>query len=739
LSLDLLSARLSLLESAPSAMALAAAATASGLRLSPFFIPRPYLLRASPSHVLVEATASFSRPRRCGCGAVVRCAKRTGKRRYPSEKKRLDRHHKELLRQAAPEEGSAGRESGYWRLSKLAVPVSEDPGKDFAGVSPPLLQAIAKAIKFPVASMLPEEAFSVIRKSFDARKVLKGPQFVYTVDMDVKKLLDMEPRTWDFIARLEPKLGVVEYMPDEKLATDLVSILSANKKGSDDGLGIKRNINNGLIHSEPKKPRVAVIGSGPSGLFASLVLGELGAEVTLLERGQPVEQRGRDIGALAVRRILQSESNFCFGEGGAGTWSDGKLVTRIGRNTDGVQAVMKTLVQFGAPPSILVDGKPHLGTDKLVPLLRNFRHHLRELGVTIRFNARVDDLIIEDSRVKGIAVSNSELPPGSVNQKLSFDAVVLAVGHSARDTYSMLCRHNVHLSPKSFAVGLRIEHPQELINSIQYSELAAEVQKGRGRIPVADYKIAKSVGEGDAENDVDVTEQSRNCYSFCMCPGGQVVLTSTNPSELCINGMSFSRRSSKWANSALVVTVSSHDFEAFQSHGSLAGVEFQREFERRAAVMGGGNFVVPAQCVTDFISNNLSVTTLPPSSYRLGVRPSKLHELFPSYITEALQQSIIMIDKEMPGFVSKEALLHGVETRTSSPVQISRDGETYESTSLRGLYPIGEGAGYAGGIISAAVDGMYCGFALAKQLSLFDGDIESFLGKAQKQTGFVKY
>ncbi|XP_062231370.1 uncharacterized protein LOC133928879 isoform X4 [Phragmites australis] len=577
--------------------------------------------------------------------------------------------------------------------------------------------------------------------------VLKEPQFVYTVDIDVKKLLDMEPRTWDFIARLEPKLGAIEYMPDEKLAADLISILNVNKKGSDDELGVSDIINNGSSCPSRKKPRVAVIGSGPSGLFASLVLGELGAEVTLLERGQPVEQRGRAIGALAVRRILQSESNFCFGEqGGAGTWSDGKLVTRIGRNTDGVQAVMKTLVHFGAPSNILVDGKPHLGTDKLVPLLRNFRHHLRELGVTIRFNARVDDLIVEDGQVKGIVVSESGLQPGAVKEKLSFDAVVLAVGHSARDTYSMLQQHNVDISPKSFAVGLRIEHPQELINSIQYSELAAEVQKGRGRIPVADYKIVKSVGEGDAENDLDATEQSRSCYSFCMCPGGQkfeiclqVVLTSTNPSELCINGMSFSRRASKWANSALVVTVSSHDFKSFQSHGPLAGVEFQREFERRAAMMGGGNFVVPAQCVTDFISNRLSVTTLPLSSYRLGVRPSKLHELFPPYITEALQQSIIMIDKEMPGFVSKEALLHGVETRTSSPLQISRHGETYESTSLRGLYPIGEGAGYAGGILSAAVDGMYCGFALAKQLSLFRGDMESSLGKAQKQTGFVKY
>ncbi|XP_051200377.1 uncharacterized protein [Lolium perenne] len=712
---------------------------ASGTKLPPFSLPPPHPLGANPSRSGLYAANAFPR-RRCGAvAAVVRCAKRTGKRRYPSEKKRLDRRHKEQLRQTAPEEGGLAREAGFWRLSKLAVPASDDPGKDFVGVSPPLLQAIAKALKFPVASMLPEEAFSVIRKSFDARKILKEAQFVYTVDVDAKKLLDMEPRTWDFIARLEPKLGAVEYMSDEKVATDLISMISVHNKGSDDEHGIRDTVNNGSICPTRMKPRVAVVGSGPSGLFASLVLAELGAEVTLLERGQPVEQRGRDIGALAVRRILQSESNFCFGEGGAGTWSDGKLVTRIGKNTDGVQAVMKTLVHFGGPPNILIDGRPHLGTDKLVPLLQNFRHHLRDLGVDIRFNTRVDDLIVEGGQVKGVVVSDSRLQPGSGDQKLSFDAVVLAVGHSARDTYSMLLRHNVDITPKNFSVGLRIEHPQELINNIQYSELAAEVHKGRGRIPVADYKIVKSIGEGDAKNDIEQADQNRSCYSFCMCPGGQVVLTSTNPSELCVNGMSFSRRASKWANSALVVTVSSPDFKPFQSHGSLAGVEFQREYERRAAMMGGGNFVVPAQRVTDFISNKLSVTSLPPSSYRMGVRPSKLHELFPPYITEALQQSITMIDKEMPGFISSEALLHGVETRTSSPLQVSRHKETYESTSLQGLYPIGEGAGYAGGIVSAAVDGMYCGFALAKQLSLYAGDIESILGKAQKQTGSVKY
>lgn len=421
-----------------------------------------------------------------------------------------------------------------------------------------------------------------------------------------------------------------------------------------------------------------------------------------------------------------------------GTWSDGKLVTRIGRNSNSVLAVMNTLVHFGAPAKILVDGKPHLGTDRLIPLLRNFRQHLQRLGVTIKFGTRVDDLLIENARIVGVKVSDSKDNSQSDIQKLGFDAAILAVGHSARDIYQMLLSHNINLVPKDFAVGLRIEHPQELINSIQYSELAMEVQKGRGKVPVADYKVVKYVSGEDGDALSNVLTANRSCYSFCMCPGGQVVLTSTNPSELCINGMSFSRRSSRWANAGLVVTVSTKDFDALNLHGPLAGVEFQREFEQRAAIMGGGNFVVPAQRVTDFLENKLSASPLPPSSYRLGVKAANLHELFPTHLTNALKHSISMFDKELPGFISDTGLLHGVETRTSCPLQIPRSNETYESTSLKGLYPVGEGAGYAGGIVSAAVDGMYAGFAVAKDFDLFLADIESILGKSQT-AGVVKY
>ncbi|RWR75423.1 Pyridine nucleotide-disulfide oxidoreductase [Cinnamomum micranthum f. kanehirae] len=700
-------------------------------------------LHLSPSSSNLNPISRFQNPNSSFAGLKtlrIRSAKRSqriGKRRYPSEKKKLEQSRPETLTDVK------NKEEGFWRLSKLSVPVDKDPGKDHLGISDGLLEAIAKVLEFPVATMLPQEAFSIVRKSFDARKLLKEPKFIYTVDMDVKKLLNLEPRTWDFVSRLEPKVGVVEYIPNEKVSGDLINIIDDSRRI---GIGIGSNGSPHNTHSgesckfpKLKKPRVAVVGSGPAGLFAALVLGELGAEVTLIERGQAVEKRGRDIGALVVRRILQSESNLCFGEGGAGTWSDGKLVTRIGRNSNSVQAVMKTLVHFGAPPNILVDGKPHLGTDKLVPLLRNFRQHLQQLGVNLMFGTRLDDLLVENGRVVGVKVSNVNHGLPSTVQKLVYDAVVLAVGHSARDVYEMLLQYNVDLFPKDFAVGLRIEHPQELINNMQYSALATEVRDGRGKVPVADYKVVKYVGEEEIGAAAGSGETTRSCYSFCMCPGGQIVLTSTNPTELCINGMSFSRRASRWANAALVITVSSKDFEAMQCHGPLAGVEFQREFERRAATMGGGNFVVPAQSVTDFLENKLSDTPLPRSSYRLGVKAANLHELYPAHITQALQHSITMFDKELPGFISKDALLHGVETRTSSPLQIPRNSENYESKSLKGLYPIGEGAGYAGGIVSAAVDGLYAGFAVAKDLNLYEGGIEAVLGKAQKNTGFVKY
>lgn len=379
-----------------------------------------------------------------------------------------------------------------------------------------------------------------------------------------------------------------------------------------------------------------------------------------------------------------------------------------------MKTVLATLVKFGAPPTILMDGKPHIGTDKLIHILRKVRSYLQSLGVQIRFGTKMVDFLVRGNRISGVKVRNSNRSLGSDCEEVISDAVVLAVGHSARDVYCKLLEHGIHLSRKDFAVGFRVEHPQDLINEIQYNKWALEVQRGIGKIPVADYKIATRI-----ENDNSVQQKLPGCYSFCMCPGGQVVPTSTNPAELCINGMSFSKRSSKWANAALVMTVSPCDLDPFVAeYGPLAGVAFQKLLEKEAAIMGGGDMVAPVQTVPDFLNNHLSGGVLPSSSYRLGVKEAALHTLFSEHRTEMFKQALVNFDKQIPGFIDSRALLHAVETRTSSPVRIDRDMETFECISAPGLYPIGEGAGYAGGIVSAAVDGLNAGLALGEQLGL---------------------
>ncbi|KAG0553790.1 hypothetical protein KC19_12G039300 [Ceratodon purpureus] len=622
------------------------------------------------------------------------------------------------------------RSVGFFRVFGVEVLLESDLGKDYFEVSDAVLESTAVALRCE-PGILPRSGLTVLRKSFDARK---EPKFVYTVELDIEECLKQNPASSSFLSKLRAKPARLEFSKTPWAPVDVISALARQGESlstsssteleveSSDhlqgpGLEQRGTSDASTTGRRPgqERSKVVVVGSGPAGLFAALVLAESGAKVTLVERGQPVEGRGKDIGALMVRRLLNAESNLCYGEGGAGTWSDGKLTTRIGKNGGSVQAVLATLVRFGAPASILMNGKPHVGTDRLIHILRAFRQHLHSLGVTLLFGTRMDDLIVRDGRVVGIKVSPvTENLESAQATTLEADAVILGVGHSARDVYENLHSHNVLMTPKDFAVGLRVEHPQELINEMQYHKWASEVQRGKGKVPVADYRVAANINAGKSDEDV----LSRGCFSFCMCPGGQIVPTSTNESELCINGMSFSKRSSKWANAALVVSVPSEDFEPLISeHGPLAGIAFQRALEREAAILGGGKLVAPAQTIPDFLDDKLSGKELPSSSYRLGVRASPLHELLPSHLTHALKEALVAFDGQLPGFITEHGLLHGIETRTSSPVRIDRDKDTFESVSLPGLFPVGEGAGYAGGIVSAAVDGMHAGFALAKQFN----------------------
>ncbi len=419
--------------------------------------------------------------------------------------------------------------------------------------------------------------------------------------------------------------------------------------------------------------RALVVGMGPAGLFAALQLARQGATVTLVERGEPVEERSRSVQRFWSHGELSCESNAQFGEGGAGTFSDGKLTTRV--NSPWNHLVLQTFVDCGAPPAILYEAKPHLGTDVLRKVLVNLRQLLLDAGVVMRFSSRLEDLDISGGCVRGGLINGSELIP--------CDSLILAPGHSARDTYAMLQRHAVAMEPKAFAVGLRVEHPVELINRIQYGF------PRHSRLPTADYTLRYN----------DQTT-GRGCYSFCMCPGGEVVNAASEAGGLVVNGMSHRRRAADKSNSALVVTVSSTDFDG---DDPLAGVRFQRHWEQAAFVAGGNDYHAPAQNLMTFLGDRSGPVH---SSCRPGVRESDLTTVLPTTVVAVLRRALPQFDRQMRGFVTAEATLTGVETRTSAPLRILRDDVTGCSLSHPGLYPTGEGAGYAGGIMSAALDGL---------------------------------
>jgi uncharacterized FAD-dependent dehydrogenase len=422
-------------------------------------------------------------------------------------------------------------------------------------------------------------------------------------------------------------------------------------------------------------PRVVVVGSGPAGTWAALRLAEGGVTATIVEQGKPVQPRRHDLAAL-TRGRLDERSNYCFGEGGAGTYSDGKLYTRS-KDREGVGEVLADLVRFGAPAEIEVEARPHIGSNRLPQVLTALREHLERAGVTYRFGAEVSGLRTEAGRVRAVCLlGGDELPA---------DAVVLAVGHSSRAVYEWAARDGVALERKGIAVGVRLEHPQGLIDRLQYGP-AAEHPK----LPAAFYELTTEAC-------------GRGVYSFCMCPGGWIVPAATEAEGVVVNGMSLSRRDSPFANAGFVVTVAPEDFGP-DAAGPLAGVELQRGIERAAFAAGGGAFRAPAQRLGDFLAGRASAE-VGASSYRPGLAAGTLDGVLPPFVVEALRAGLRRLGTRLPAFLHPEALLIAAETRTSAPVRILRDAETLASPGLAGLYPAGEGAGYAGGIVSAALDG----------------------------------
>jgi uncharacterized protein len=431
--------------------------------------------------------------------------------------------------------------------------------------------------------------------------------------------------------------------------------------------------------------RIVIVGAGPAGLFAALRAIELGVRPIVIERGKDVRARRRDLAAINKEGIVNPDSNYCFGEGGAGTYSDGKLYTRSKKRGD-IRRIMEILVRYGATEEILVDAHPHIGTNKLPVLVAKLRESILEFGGEIRFETRVEDLILDRDEIKGVVTQHGEAIMGM--------GVILATGHSARDIFQLLAQRKVLIEAKPFALGVRIEHSQNLIDRIQYH---CELDRGT-YLPASAYSLV---------HQTDFKGKQRGVFSFCMCPGGFIVPAATAPGELVVNGMSPSRRDSKFANSGMVVSVELEDLPQYRKYGALAAMHFQADIEKSAWELGGKNQVAPAQRMVDFVNRKVSNSLLD-TSYQPGLESVEMREVLPDFISERLAMAFKAFGQKMKGYFTNEAQIIGVESRTSSPVRIPRDKETFEHPQIKRLYPCGEGAGYAGGIVSAAMDGERC-------------------------------
>jgi hypothetical protein len=500
--------------------------------------------------------------------------------------------------------------------------------------------------------------FTIFKRSYDARKK-SAITLIYTLDFNVRD---------------EPAL--------------------LKKLADDRNVGPRPNTDYKFVAKAPAglKSRPVVIGTGPCGLLAGLILAQMGFKPIILERGKAVRERTKDTWGLWRNNKLNPESNVQFGEGGAGTFSDGKLYSQIKDPQHHGRKVLEEFVKAGAPDEIMYVSKPHIGTFRLVKMVENIRATITDLGGEVRFGSKVERLVIEDHQVRGVVMADGET--------IATDHVVLAVGHSARDTFQALHEQGVYIEAKPFSIGFRIEHPQAMIDHARFGPNA-----GNEILGAADYKLVHHCGNG------------RAAYSFCMCPGGQVVAATSEEGRVVTNGMSQYSRAERNANAALVVEVKPEDFPGDYRTNPLAGIEYQRQWESAAFVAGGSTYAAPAQRVGDFLAGRPSTQLgeVDPS-YQPGVHMTDLASCAPAYVIEALREAIPAFDKQIRGFAMADAILTGVETRTSSPIRIKR-GDDYQSINTRGLYPAGEGAGYAGGILSAGVDGIKVAEAVALSMT----------------------
>lgn len=438
-------------------------------------------------------------------------------------------------------------------------------------------------------------------------------------------------------------------------------------------------------HDVTHAQQVVIVGAGPAGLFAALRLIEAGVKPLVLERGKDVQSRRHDLAAINKHHIVNPESNYCFGEGGAGTYSDGKLYTRSKKRGD-INRILEIMVAHGASEEILFDAHPHIGTNKLPKLVAALREKIIACGGEVHFNSKVTDLLLQDGEIQGVVLQTGE--------KIMGESVILATGHSARDIYEVLARKKVLIEAKPFALGVRVEHQQNLIDQIQY-----HCQTDRGPyLPASSYSLV---------HQVKVKGVERGVFSFCMCPGGFIVPAATSPGEIVVNGMSPSRRDSRFANSGIVLAVELNDFKEYSKYGPLAGMYFQAAIEQKACAAAGGTQAAPAQRLIDFTENKVSASLLD-TSYQPGLTSLDMREVLPDFIYSGLKQGFKAFGEKLKGYLTNDAQVVGVESRTSSPVRIPRSKETWEHIQVKRLFPCAEGAGYAGGIVSAAMDGERC-------------------------------